>query len=82
MICQYLRHTAGAVCNLMPASRPVRNDPSAPRDPNVPTMQEEGYDGFEATTWYGLAQAFAHCIRSEQDNWAKAVKDANVKVES
>lgn len=23
--------------------------------PNVPTMQEEGYDGFEATTWYGLA---------------------------
>jgi tripartite-type tricarboxylate transporter receptor subunit TctC len=23
--------------------------------PNVPTMQEEGYPGFEATTWYGLA---------------------------
>jgi tripartite-type tricarboxylate transporter receptor subunit TctC len=23
--------------------------------PGVPTMQEEGYDGFEATTWYGLA---------------------------
>ncbi|HZF81032.1 MAG TPA: tripartite tricarboxylate transporter substrate binding protein [Rubrivivax sp.] len=22
--------------------------------PNVPTMQEEGYDVFEATTWYGL----------------------------
>ena len=22
--------------------------------PGVPTMQEEGYDGFEATTWYGL----------------------------
>ena len=22
--------------------------------PNVPTMQEQGYDGFEATTWYGL----------------------------
>ncbi len=22
--------------------------------PTVPTMQEEGYDGFEATTWYGL----------------------------
>jgi tripartite-type tricarboxylate transporter receptor subunit TctC len=22
--------------------------------PNVPTMQEEGYPGFEATTWYGL----------------------------
>jgi len=23
--------------------------------PTVPTMQEEGYEGFEATTWYGLA---------------------------
>ncbi len=23
--------------------------------PTVPTMQEEGFDGFEATTWYGLA---------------------------
>ena len=22
--------------------------------PSVPTMQEEGFDGFEATTWYGL----------------------------
>jgi tripartite-type tricarboxylate transporter receptor subunit TctC len=22
--------------------------------PNVPTMQEQGYEGFEATTWYGL----------------------------
>ena len=23
--------------------------------PGVPTMQEQGFDGFEATTWYGLA---------------------------
>jgi tripartite-type tricarboxylate transporter receptor subunit TctC len=23
--------------------------------PNVPTMQEEGFEGFDATTWYGLA---------------------------
>ena len=23
--------------------------------PTVPTMQEEGFEGFEATTWYGLA---------------------------
>ena len=23
--------------------------------PNVPTMQEQGFAGFEATTWYGLA---------------------------
>jgi tripartite-type tricarboxylate transporter receptor subunit TctC len=92
--------------------------------PNVPTMQEEGYDGFEATTWYGLAgpgklpgaiaqkvnrdvntvlampdvqerldtygaedgggtpQKFAQFIHSEQEKWAKVVKDANVKIES
>ena len=23
--------------------------------PSVPTMDEQGYPGFEATTWYGLA---------------------------
>jgi len=23
--------------------------------PNIPTMQEQGFDGFDATTWYGLA---------------------------
>ena len=92
--------------------------------PSVPTMQEEGYEGFEATTWYGLAgpgklapaivakvnrdvnailampdvmdkldtygaedgggsaERFAQFIRSEQDKWAKVVKEANVKVES
>ena len=92
--------------------------------PGVPTMQEEGYEGFEATTWYGLAgpaklppaivakvnrdvnailampdvmekletygaedgggsaDRFAQFIRSEQDKWAKVVKEANVKVES
>lgn len=91
--------------------------------PNVPTMQEEGFDGFEATTWYGLAgpgklsagitnkinrdvntilampdvqekldtygaedgggtpEKFAQFIRSEQEKWAKVVKDANVKIE-
>ena len=90
----------------------------------VPTMQEEGYEGFEATTWYGLAgpgklppaivakvnrdvnailampdvmekldtygaedgggsaERFAQFIRSEQDKWAKVVKEANVKIES
>ena len=92
--------------------------------PGVPTMQEEGYEGFEATTWYGLAgpgklapaivakvnrdvnailampdvmekldtygaedgggsaERFAQFIRSEQDKWAKVVKEANVKIES
>ena len=92
--------------------------------PNVPTMQEEGFDGFEATTWYGLAgpgklsagitnkinrdvntilampdvqekletygaedgggtpEKFAQFIRSEQEKWARVVKDANVKIEA
>ena len=92
--------------------------------PSVPTMQEEGYDGFEATTWYGLVgpgklptpiaqminrdvntvlamsdvqekldtygaedgggtpQKFADFIRTEQEKWAKVVKEAHVKVES
>ena len=92
--------------------------------PTVPTMQEEGFDGFDATTWYGLAgpgklpaaivnkinrdvntilampdvqermdtygaedgggtpEKFAQFIRSEQDKWAKVVKDANVKIDS
>ena len=92
--------------------------------PAVPTMQEEGYDGFEATTWYGLvgpgklppaivakvnrdvnavlampdvmerldtygaedgggsADKFAQFIRSEQDKWAKVVREGNVKVDS
>ena len=92
--------------------------------PSVPTMQEEGFDGFEATTWYGLAgpgklsagitnkinrdvntilampdvqekletygaedgggtpEKFAQFIRSEQEKWARVVKDANVKIEA
>ena len=92
--------------------------------PNVPTMQEEGFDGFEATTWYGLAgpgklstgitnkinrdvntilampdvqekletygaedgggtpEKFAQFIRSEQEKWARVVKDANVKIDA
>jgi tripartite-type tricarboxylate transporter receptor subunit TctC len=87
-------------------------------------MQEEGFDGFEATTWYGLAgpgklsagitnkinrdvntilampdgqekldtygaedgggtpEKFAQFIRSEQEKWARVVKDANVKIEA
>ena len=92
--------------------------------PTVPTMAEEGFDGFDATTWYGLAgpgklpaaivqkinrdvntilampdvqekmdtygaedgggtaEKFAQFIRSEQDKWAKVVKEANVKLET
>ena len=92
--------------------------------PTVPTMQEEGFDGFDATTWYGLAgpgklpaaivnkinrdvntilamadvqerldtfgaedgggtpEKFAQFIRSEQEKWAKVVKEANIKLDS
>ena len=92
--------------------------------PGVPTMQEEGFEGFDATTWYGLAgpgklpaaitarinrdvntilalpeviekfdtygaedgggtpEKFAQFIRSEQEKWAKVVKEANVRIES
>ena len=92
--------------------------------PSVATMQEEGFDGFEATTWYGLAgpgklsagitnkinrdvntilampdvqekldtygaedgggtpEKFAQFIRSEQEKWARVVREANVKVEA
>ena len=92
--------------------------------PGVPTMQESGFEGFEATTWYGLAgpgklpaaivqkvnrdvnailampdviekldtygaedgggtpEKFAQFIRTEQEKWAKVVKEAQVKLES
>ncbi len=92
--------------------------------PNVPTMAEQGFEGFEATTWYGLVgpgklpapiaqkmnedvnkvlampdvqerldtygaedgggsqQKFADFIRSEQQKWAKVIRDAKVTVES
>ena len=92
--------------------------------PNVPTMDEQGFAGFDATTWYGLAapaklppaiarrmnedinkvlampdvmekldqygaedgggtpERFAAFIRSEQQKWAKVIKDAKVSVDA
>ena len=92
--------------------------------PTVPTMAEQGFPGFEATTWYGLVgpgrlptamakrmnedvnkvlampdvqerldsfgaedgggstEKFAEFIRSEMAQWAKVVKEGNVKVDS
>lgn len=92
--------------------------------PNVPTMDEQGFPGFDATTWYGLvapgklpaamaqrmnedinkvlamsdvqekleqygaedgggsAQRFADFIRSEQQKWAKVVKEAKVSADA
>jgi tripartite-type tricarboxylate transporter receptor subunit TctC len=92
--------------------------------PTVPTMAEQGFPGFEATTWYGLVgpgklptamakrmnedvnkvlampdvqerldsfgaedgggstEKFAEFIRSEMAQWAKVVKEGNVKIDS
>jgi tripartite-type tricarboxylate transporter receptor subunit TctC len=92
--------------------------------PNVPTMDEQGFPGFDATTWYGLVgpgklpaamarrmnedinkvmampdviekfdqygaedgggtpERLAEFMRSEQQKWAKVIKDANVRVDA
>ncbi|MBI3531047.1 MAG: LacI family transcriptional regulator [Curvibacter sp. PD_MW3] len=92
--------------------------------PTVPTMDEQGFPGFDATTWYGLvgpgklpaamarrmnedvnkvlamsdvqekleqygaedgggsAKRFADFIHSEQQKWAKVIKDAKVSVDA
>ena len=92
--------------------------------PNVPTMDEQGFPGFDATTWYGLvapgklpaamakrmnedinkvlamsdvqekldqygaedgggtAERFSKFIRSEQQKWAKVVKDAKISADA
>ncbi len=92
--------------------------------PNVPTMDESGFPGFDATTWYGLvgpgkmpagmvkrmnedinkvmampdviekfeqygaedgggtSERFADFIRTEQQKWAKVIKDAKVSVDA
>jgi tripartite-type tricarboxylate transporter receptor subunit TctC len=92
--------------------------------PNVPTMDEQGFPGFDATTWYGLvgpgklpaamaqrmnedinkvlamsdvqekldqygaedgggsAQRFADFIHSEQQKWARVIKDAKVSADA
>jgi tripartite-type tricarboxylate transporter receptor subunit TctC len=92
--------------------------------PNVPTMDEQGFAGFDATTWYGLAgpgrlpaaiaqrmnedvnrvlampdvvekldqygaedgggsaKRFADFIKSEQQKWARVIKDAKVSIDA
>ncbi len=92
--------------------------------PGVPTMDEQGFAGFDATTWYGMVgpgrmpqamvkrmnedmnrvmampdviekfeqygaedgggtpEKFADFIRSEQQKWARVVKDAKVQVDA
>lgn len=92
--------------------------------PGVPTMDEQGFPGFDATTWYGMVgpgrmpqamvkrmnedmnrvmampdviekfeqygaedgggtpEKFADFIRSEQQKWARVVKDAKVQVDA
>ena len=92
--------------------------------PGVPTMDEQGFAGFDATTWYGMVgpgrmpqamvkrmnedmnrvmampdviekfeqygaedgggtpEKFADFIRTEQQKWARVVKDAKVQVDA
>ena len=92
--------------------------------PGVPTMDEQGFAGFDATTWYGLVgparmnpamvkrmsedmnrvmampdvqekfeqygaedgggspEKFAQFIATEQEKWARVVKDAKVQADS
>jgi tripartite-type tricarboxylate transporter receptor subunit TctC len=54
--------------------------------PNVPTMAEQGYDGFEATVWYGLmapARAPAAMIQrmNEDVNKVLAMPDVQEKMD-
>ena len=55
--------------------------------PTVPTMQEQGFDGFEATTWYGLAApkglAAAIAQKINQDtNLVLALPDVQEKMDT
>jgi len=55
--------------------------------PTVPTMQEEGFEGFEATTWYGLAgpgklpSAIAQKINRDVNN-VLAMPDVQEKLDT
>jgi tripartite-type tricarboxylate transporter receptor subunit TctC len=55
--------------------------------PTVPTMQEEGFEGFEATTWYGLAgpgklpQAIAQKINQDV-NTVLAMADVQERMDT
>ena len=55
--------------------------------PTVPTMQEQGFDGFEATTWYGLAapkglsSAIAQKI-NQDTNLVLALPDVQEKMDT
>ena len=46
--------------------------------PNVPTLAEAGFPGFEMSTWYGL---FAQMNRAEFERMGKLIRDANIKAE-
>lgn len=49
--------------------------------PEVPTVAEQGFPGFDMTTWYGLflpAKTPAHIVRAMQDITEKALKTPDV----
>jgi len=55
--------------------------------PELPTMQESGFPGFEVTTWYsfmvpaGTPHELAARIRTETKTWAEVIKAAGIKPE-
>ena len=53
--------------------------------PDVPTVAEQGYPGFETSEWYGLQapagtpEQYATFIRAEQKRWGEVVKRPGIK---
>jgi tripartite-type tricarboxylate transporter receptor subunit TctC len=75
-------HVKGGKAIAIAQTRPKRSG----AHPNVPTMAESGFPGFDATTWYGLVgpgkMAPALAKRMNEDvNKALAMPDVMAKLE-
>ena len=55
--------------------------------PDLPTVAESGYPGFEAIQWYGLVvpratpKSIVARIRKETATWSAIIKDAGIRLE-
>jgi tripartite-type tricarboxylate transporter receptor subunit TctC len=49
----------------------------------VPTLDESGLPGFDATSWYAVVapDVLAQFARGEMDTWGKAVKVPGAKLD-